>query len=282
MGMNFWQRFWQHWRKDLSLRLLALAAAVALWFYVSSEPVAKEGATTFIQTIPQVQGVGPDVEIAKLPYVTAQLRGSREELAKIKPEDLLYVDLANLSSGTHLIKVKNKLSPSLRVVSLEPAQIKVKLVRKTSMGLTVNLEVPNAVATDAVVTPRRVIIKGTEEELKKVNRAVVRAEDTSGTGPVLILDPRGMPVPVTVTPAVVHYQVKLSQPVSSKLVPVVSMENVTITPSQVRIWGREEELAKIEEVLLEPLDQEQEGEVSIVRPQGVYAVEPEKVSFIRN
>ncbi|GEM_PF-2548503 len=280
MGMNFWQRFWQHWRKDLSLRLLALAAAVALWLYVSSEPSIEKGATTFISAIPTIQGAGAELKVSQLPYVTVELQGSRAELAKIKPEGLLYVDLTNLNSGTYHVKVKRKVPASLRVVSLNPAQVKVELVRLTQMGIPISVEVPNAVATDAVATPKRVIVKGTGEELKQVGRAVVRAEGTKGTGAVLILDHKGRPLPLEVEPASVEYQVKLSEPVTSKLVPVRSVEQVTFTPSQVRLWGREEELEKIEDVLTEPLPQEQEGEVAIVVPQGVYAVEPERVYFI--
>jgi YbbR domain-containing protein len=280
MGMNYWQRLWQHWRKDLSLRLLALAAAVALWLYVSSEPATEKGTTAFVQAIPTVQGVAPDLKVSQLPNVTIELQGPREELAKIKPEGLLYVDLSGLESGTHLVRVRRKIPGAVRAVSTSPAHVKVKLLRLTQIGIPVSVEVPGAVAADTLATPKQVVVKGTGEELEKVHKAIVRAEDASGTGVVLVLDEQGRALPLEVEPALVKYQVKLSQPVASKMVPVAQVENVTFTPHQVRLWGREDELAEIQEVLTEPLPQEKEGQVPIVVPQGVYEVEPESVHFI--
>ncbi len=276
--MNFWQSFWQHWRKDLSLRLLALAAAVALWLYASSEPVL-ERKTVIVKTIPVTQNAGRDLRISQLPYVTARIVGGESGLNKLKTDELLYVDLTGLDAGYHLVKVRSKIPSGLRVESLNPSQIQVRLSQLAKRRVAVKLEVPNRFASQTEVSPKTVTVSGGADDVRSVSLVIARAEAESGTAAVMAVDAQGSAVPVKIYPSSVRYRVELAEPVVSKTVPVAKTTGVTFTPAQVRLWGRADALNKIQEVLTEPLPEERQGEVAIVAPPGVYAVEPESVTL---
>lgn len=278
--MSFWQSFWKHWQKeDLSLRLLALAAAVTLWLYASSEPVLEQETLT-VQAVPEISGASQELVAAELPHVTIRITGPKRELDKLKGDRLLYVDLAGLGPGTHLVRVQSRVPNNLKVQGITPSQIQVRLLEYAQRRLPVKVEVPNSAAAEATADPETVLVQGAAEDVNKAKEAVVRATGEAGSSAVIVLDEHGRPLSLEVKPGVVSYSVKLSEPVVSKVVPVASTERVTFTPHQVRLWGRADKLQRIEEVLTEPLGEERQGKVSIVVPEGVYAVEPEEVNFV--
>lgn len=279
MGMKFWQQFWQHWRKDLSLRLLALAAAIALWFYVSSEPASFEGeATSFLEAVPNVQGLSPDLELEPLPSVFVKLEGPKGELSRIKAENLVYIQIAN-REGAYPVRLK-RLPAKVRVVSVEPQYVDVKFKELGSIEVDVQVELPGSALLEFKATPQRVTVKGEKSELAKVSTAIVRATGEEGRGPVIVLDKNGRALPLEVKPETVKYLVKEEQPLATKLVPVENPTGVILKPEKVRLWGPEAELQKIDTVSTEPLPDQDEGEIAILVPTGVTKVEPEKVSYI--
>ena len=60
--------------------------------------------------------------------VSITVQGSREEMARLKPEDIkALIDLAGLSIGTHQVEAKIDISNSLQVLKVEPSKIEVTI-----------------------------------------------------------------------------------------------------------------------------------------------------------
>jgi YbbR domain-containing protein len=174
--------------ENLALKLISLAFAVVLWFFVMGErrhevthivPVTYKGVPEGLIIANQVPG---SVEVA--------VSGPRALLAHLVAADMaIDVDLAGSEAGvTSFRRVEESLSlpAGLIVTRVSPAYLDVKLERIRDKKVPVRVVVSGEPAPGfrlrrLRVTPTQVTVSGAESELKAISEVVTEGLDLSGT-----------------------------------------------------------------------------------------------------
>jgi len=173
--------------ENLPLKLISLAFAVVLWFFVMGErrhevshivPVTYQGIPDGLIIANQVPG---SVEVV--------VSGPRALLSHLSSGEMaIFVDLSGVEAGVTSFK---RLEESLRlpgglaVVRVSPAYVDVKLdrVRDKQVPVRVVLSgepVPGFRVRRVRVTPLRVTLSGAESELKAVSEVVTEGIELGG------------------------------------------------------------------------------------------------------
>jgi YbbR domain-containing protein len=174
--------------ENLALKLISLAFAVVLWFFVMGEkrhevshvvPVTYKGVPEGLIIANQVPG---SVEVA--------VSGPRALLAHLSSGDMeIVVNLAGSEAGvTSFKRLEESLSlpTGLTVTRVSPAYVDVKLehIRDKQVPVRVVLSGEPAAGFRVRrlrVTPTRVTVSGAESELRAVSEVVTEGIDLSGT-----------------------------------------------------------------------------------------------------
>lgn len=173
--------------ENLTLKLLSLAFAVVLWFFVMGErrhevshivPVSYKGVADGLIIANQVPG---SVEVA--------VSGPRALLAHLSAGDMaIVVNLAGAKAGvTSFKRLEESLSipTGLTVTRVSPAYVDVKLeqVRDKLVPVRVVLSgdpAPGYRVRRLRVTPSQVTLSGAESELKTISEVVTEGLELSG------------------------------------------------------------------------------------------------------
>lgn len=173
--------------ENLSLKLISLAFAVVLWFFVMGErrhevshlvPVTYRG-------VPDGLIIANDVPGA----VEVSISGPRALLSHLETSDLaVIVNLVDARAGTTFFKhlEENLRIPSgLTVTRVYPSSIEVKLERLRDLQVPVRVALRGVPATGFTVRavhsePRHVLVSGAESALKGVKEVVSEEVDVSG------------------------------------------------------------------------------------------------------
>ncbi len=173
--------------ENLSLKLISLAFAVVLWFFVMGErrhevahivPIIYRGVAERLIIANQVPG---SVEVA--------VSGPRALLSHLAAGDMaISVDLAGAAAGVTTYKrLEESLSlpAGLTVTRISPAYVDVRLEHLRDKQVPVRVVVSGEPAAGfrlrrLRVTPTQVTISGAESELKAVSEVVTEGLDLSG------------------------------------------------------------------------------------------------------
>lgn len=163
-------------KENWVLKLLALAFAVTLWFFVMGERKVEVPflVPLELKNVPKGLMVANDVPSV----VDVRISGPRTLLMNLRPSDIsIAVDLSDLQPGVTTFKrLEERLNiPSgLKVTRLSPSFVDVKLERIRDKKVPVKVDLTGTPATGfelagATVKPSLVTVRGAESELKDVS-----------------------------------------------------------------------------------------------------------------
>jgi YbbR domain-containing protein len=176
--------------RNLSTLLLAFILALVVWVsaVLSTDPNVEAVVPRAVKL--EVIGLDPAyLQVANLPsQVRITLNAPQSIWSQLNAgqgDIRAWVDLSGLGEGEHVVRVNTQVTLNpVRVVSVEPAEIRVRLEVLTSRVMPVQLSVSGEPALgyrkgSPVIEPSEVTLTGPQSEVSKV--AVVRAAlDVSG------------------------------------------------------------------------------------------------------
>lgn len=169
------------------LKLISLAFAIVLWFFVMSERKLEVA-----HIVPlEYTGLSQELMIAnEVPNsVAVRISGPRALQMNLSPGDIsLSVDLKGLSAGmTSFKRLEENLNlPSgLKVTRISPSYVDVKLERIREKEVPVRLVLNGHPATgfqvaETLVSPEKTLVTGAESELKSVSEVMTESIDLTG------------------------------------------------------------------------------------------------------
>ena len=198
-------------------------------------------------------------------------------LAKQLPEQPVTVDLSNLSTGVHEVKLKYKQAITSVEYKLDPSTVTVVISSKQSQTKDIVSEVINLDSLDSKFSissikldADNVIVKSSEKKLKKVSaiKALINVnnisdakvgENTLKDIPLIAYDENGDPIELELVPSKVSAVINIESP--SKTVPLrivptgvknivfgKAISSIKANVEQVTIYGSESVLNEINEV----------------------------------
>ena len=217
--MNGRGAFWGPW----GLRLLALALALLLWFFVAVEE--REGvAEKVLEAAITYSPPNGYVLLDPVQRARVGLRGRASRIRNLNPfvvDIFLEIPAGERRAYDLQILPENVIMPEgVEVISIEPATIRVRLDREVTGMLPVRARLvgepaAGAVASEVQVIPDKVLVSGPESRLRGVNNLVTTAVDLDGhaldfeeTAAVLSPDP----LIKVLQPAVVTVRVPMQPP----------------------------------------------------------------------
>ncbi len=161
--------------ENLFLKLLSLAFALILWFFVMGEQKQEVSYAVplAIKNVPEGQIVANEIPS----QVDVRIAGPRTLLMNLSPKDMsIAVDLKGLEPGLTSFKRLEELfnlPSALKITRLSPSYVDVKLERIQSKKVPVKVVVAGTPAVgcqlEAVrLIPTEVLVEGAESELKDV------------------------------------------------------------------------------------------------------------------
>ncbi|MBU1178176.1 hypothetical protein KJ903_03065 [Patescibacteria group bacterium] len=164
--------------KNLPLKLLAIVAAVFLWFYVINEgyEVGFVDAEIPIETY----NLAEDLAVAsELGTAKIKVRAPAQSWSKISSENITaFVDLKGIRKGIFSKEVKVSVDdPSITILDVDPEKIGVTLEELQTLSKEIEVETTGNVneayeTQDPTVSPNKVEIKGSQTSIEKVNKIV--------------------------------------------------------------------------------------------------------------
>ncbi|MDO6658302.1 YbbR-like domain-containing protein [Anaerobacillus sp. 1_MG-2023] len=225
-------------------------------------------------------------------------------LSKLTNKEV-YVDLRNLTPGQHLVTVKHRDFPENVDVAIDPVRVSVTIEEKKSSTFQVGInllkedELLEGYATEEpIVSPKTVTVTGANSKLEQI--AFVRGyvnvsgakEEVNERITLNVYDANMEEIQgVSIDPAVVDVKVPITAPYKKvpikldqkgKLPDGVSISSIDLEPSEVSVFGPEEELGKLEFLDGIPLDlskitKDTTVELDVPVPDGMKKVDPETV-----
>jgi YbbR domain-containing protein len=302
-----------------TLRVVSLVFAVLLYAYVSAEadvnnragsvPVTSSDETNTVSAPVGIRIDDSRYVVSGVPEdISMQLVGPASDVrAAIQQKNYqAYVDLTELNTGTHEVKIQyENVSDNLQVY-MQPASVEVTIEEKASQQFNVNVGYTNEdqmaagyQVDSSTVEPQTVSIVSTQEIIDQISsvRAYVDltgidGDITSKQAPVKVYDAQGNELSVNVEPETVEVSVQVSNP--SKTVPVevktkgkvpedISVASLTPEKNEVTIYGSQDALDGIDSISTEAIDlsaikENQTVDATLTLPEDVRAVSDEQVS----
>lgn len=262
---------------SLFLKILSLAVAFFLWFYVSSE-VGSETVREFLVPV-EYRNTPAGLELkAQLREVHLQAMAGTNLFSFFDEGNVrVEVDLNGLDPGRYRLNVRPLLPSGMRLVSVTPSQVEVELIRIVERVLPLRAEVrgglpPGLLLEDVQITPSEITVRGPEEQIAalKTARLEPRIEDLR-KGEPLELDVHlpeltsAMRSSVLVVPEKATLSARVLEGLPTRSIPVrtrlvgepnrdYSLSGVIVEPAEVTIQGPTAALDGLEEVVTEPID----------------------------
>lgn len=164
--------------KNLPLKLLAIAGAVFLWFYVVNEgyEVGFLDAEIPIETY----NLAEDLAVAnELGTAKIKVRAPAQDWSKVSIDNITaFVDLKGIRKGIFSKEVKVSVDdPSITILDVDPEKISVTLEELQSLSKEIEVETIGSVneayeTQDPTITPDKVEIKGSQSSIEKISKVV--------------------------------------------------------------------------------------------------------------
>ncbi|HSW63041.1 MAG TPA: CdaR family protein [Dissulfurispiraceae bacterium] len=174
-------------KKNIGLKILSVALAITLWFYVSNRGESE----TSVEAQIDFKNIPAGMEILRqsMRKATVNVQGYEQEIYRLRSTDVrVVVDLGSAKKGEtmqSLVRENVVLPRSLKVLRIEPATIKVSLDETATRTLQVK---PHITGTperpfelkSATAKPSAVKIEGPRSEIEKIS--VLRTDPIDITG----------------------------------------------------------------------------------------------------
>lgn len=293
--------------KDLTIKVLSVILALAMWFQVTSEqnPLTTR---TFKSVPVKPQNLDQSLVLIDLApkTISATIQGQRRVVNALKEEDITaFVDLKAMEAGKASLPVDVVLPRAVQLVEVLPNQVTVTADSSVKKRVRVEIRSMGSPAEDYMALPGQtkvtdVTIEGPRSRVSLVAKAVAdvdvtgAAADVVRTVPLRALDVDGKEIKdVTVQPKAIEVRIPMRKLPPAKTVAVKvdilgpPKEGFKVTamqsePQTVRIRGPAEVLAKIDTVLTRPVDirgvaSDFDRQIEILLPPGISLVEPKSV-----
>lgn len=282
---------------NLSLKFLSLLLASSLWVYVATV----ENRTDFfpgeisIETKNLAPTLAPvyDQDVAKI-----KISAPSSIWKKLVQDDFAaYVDLENLSLGTHQVEVKVVCSvPGVQIMETDPKEIRIRIETAVTGQFQVVTKFEGELAKgyeiiDTQIQPEKVEAKAAKDIINTITQATAEVrlsgEDSNIKQKVKLIafDEFERPVKnISFAPERVEISLVVAKEGGGKVVGIKPKITGTIAsgfwistlafdPVTVRIIGPEDQLEKIEfietkEINISGLNQSKDLEVDLVLPEG--------------
>lgn len=184
--MKFVVRAWAILTHNFWWRVLALAAAVAIWGVVASEPEL----STFVTVPVEYRNLPDDLEMSSLPVetVTLELRGPAGELGGLSNGQApsVVLDMSNITPGVHRVSIDSgdvRLAHGVRLVRAIPSEARFEFDHRLTRTVPVKArfigEGNSAAVASYQVEPRVVEIVGPARHVERVVSALTDPVDIS-------------------------------------------------------------------------------------------------------
>ncbi len=259
-----------------ALRLLSLAGAVLLWFFVAWDRNG-EGSRSFRLAV-EYQHVPEGLSlVGQTEQVDIRLAGSLPRLAELERGSLsALVDLKGMKTGVYRLPIRLVLPPGIRALSVKPERVRVELIRLIERRLPVFVDVkgdiPAGMKLELLkVDPPEVTLRGPEPEILRVLSAKIRPtleQIRSGRAlrlPVSLEGRSPGKIAVEMVPEEVLLVAAISRDFREAYLPVrvpvvgephedYEVESVRVVPERVLVRGPARSVARMSELELESVD----------------------------
>lgn len=283
--------------KDNIAKLTALITAIVLWFVVMNEQNPPADVT--YQVPLHIRNVQADHFVSQNDEkVDVTVRGPRSVVASAAVDEFYaYLDMAQLDTGTHKVKVHAVVPSSLEIVAITPDKCSVTLDKMVRQNRKVELAysglATEGVRVDAVKTEvEEVVLDGPSLLLDKVTTVVAhvdlagKEQDFSEEAVIKALDSEGKEVTgITIAPDKTAIQGKVISVPVSKTVKVsfqtvgnlpsdLELKDVEMNRNEVAVSGYRPNVEAVDSLKTEPLNLSNitgstTVELKIVFPEGI-------------
>ena len=300
-------------RENLLYKLLALAFALALHFYVAGQSNPASSRTLLVPLAAQNVPAGLLWDERAAPHVAVTVSGPADDLSRLTAGEVTaFVDLKGAHAGKNPgLLVQTSLAPESGAVSIapgdvQPATLTLPLDAKSRRRLRITVTPPGTAPLGYAfrspqITPEAATVEGSREAVGAVAQLAVKADADASAGavdddlPVVALDASGGQVEgVMVSPASAHVHIALARVPAAKTLLVSPMltgtppypykvTDVQVSPASVTVTGRPDVLARAATVPTAALDlsgatADVTRQVPCALPSGVSAVGPNIVT----
>lgn len=173
--------------KDMPLKIIALALAVILWFYVSGIKNSER-----IIDIPlEITNLSADtMVVSPVPQkITMKVRGPRNILFRLPSANIRYsIDAAGMQIGTNVFNFTGdqiELPIGVQTIWISPSTLTIVLSETIRKKLTVVPKFEGSPGkgyqvTDYKITPSEIEIEGAKDSLKGIEKIYTKPVDVSG------------------------------------------------------------------------------------------------------
>ena len=293
---------------DLVLRIVSILLAIMLWLTVTDHSFSslsvKESMSIRDVTV-QVKYDKEQFELTGHPSkVELQLYGDKRALENVPGTYRLFVDAQEVGEGEHRLPVQIEGLPFGVKGKVKPERVSVSLRQKVQKEMPVQADVIGNVPdglhiNKPVVTPQRVLVRGTEEHLdqvKAVKAVVYLSGQTQTLKKVVRLQAygeKGIVQQVEISPGVVTVEVPISIP--HKRVPLsidvkepppqgYAVESLRASQDQVTVYGFREYIENLQYYIGPELDlknakKDLKLSMSVPIREGAIKVEPKDIEI---
>ena len=283
-------------KKNKMAKFLTLIAAVLLWFFVVREqnPMVE---VTYNVAIQQ-QNLDSHYVVEGVPsMVRVTLRGPRDTMVTLRPEFMkAALDLDEVKPGQNNVTITFTPPNGVTVVDIKPDNITVVVDEYAERELPVEISPTGWFSSDVAlkslsIIPQTVKVSGPKEMVNRVAHVQLnvnlanQTKNFTATGKLIAVDAAGKPVDVSITPDQAQAQYELERIRTEKAVSVNAdtigqvadgyvVKNITLTPAQISVAGKEDVLKNLTALKTEPIDltgatANVEGTYNVILPDGI-------------
>ncbi len=294
--------------KDLVLRLISLLLAVLLWSTVTEHSFSSfstRGSTIIRDVSVQVKYDKEQFELLSQPSkVELQIYGDKQAVDNVPGTYRVFVDAQEVGAGEHRLPVQVEGLPFGVRGEVEPKRVKVELAQKVQKEMPIEVDivgnVPEGLHIDKpIVTPSKVLVRGTEaklDQVKAVKAVIYLSNHTRSIETSVRLQAYGEKGPihqVEIFPSVASVNVPISIPykkvpisIEAKELPPkgYAVEAIRAQQDQVTVYGPKEYIENIQYYIgpqLNLKDARKDMTISVPVPlhNGALRVEPKEIEI---
>ncbi len=173
--------------RDLGLKLVALAAAVALWTFVSLEPTAERALEARVEYahVPPGLEINPD-EVDRLTVIVSGTQHRLDDLGRNLTARVDFSDVYGPGEYTFNVTSERLALPrGVRLVKAVPSQVRLVLEKRVTREVTVaprfsGTTAPGYTVQSYSVEPPRLLVTGPESRMALFGQLSTDAIDLSG------------------------------------------------------------------------------------------------------
>lgn len=298
MGDNYFKKPGE--TKNIVPKILAIILAIIMWMYVMNEQ-NPPFESSFIVPL-EVRNVATDYVVFEAPEtIKVKIRGPRSMVAGVHTKDIkVFVDVKNLTEGTHTIGVNATIPASLELVEINPDKVQLRIEPVISRQLPIEVRPTGTPASGTVLgktatSHGQVTIEGPRTIANTVEK-VVAAVDISGKSNDIAVDAVLIPINragkevegVTIYPEKTKVTVSLITEVTKKVLDIkpvtqgelpagLIIKSVVTQPDKVELTeivpgkgtDKQPDAIYTESINLADINKDTDKEVKIQLPEGM-------------